>query len=182
VTSLVLVAAIVVLAIEVPTAFVSGLTSTGFAVVMFAGIGLVSAFALLGRLNDIHRARSAAPPVEVRAPVARRVVTSSRADVAPAQTTWTPVPVPKPLYLSRDVVPAPAVTAAAIAAELERASRASELALRAAQAAPEVTPIRRPVAEPEAAPSRFASMGRLDDADLGHTDIDAVLRRRRAAG
>ncbi len=175
VTSLVVLAAIIVLAIEIPTAFIAGLSSGGFAVVLFAGIALVSGFALLGRLNEIARAR-AARPVAAHAPVSRRTTTSRErvTDVAPAQTGWTPVPVPKPIYLTRDVVAAPAVTAAAIAAELSRASRESELAIRAAQASPEVAPIRQP--------SRFAAMGVLNDEDLGRTNIDEVLERRRAAG
>jgi hypothetical protein len=182
VTSLFVLAAIVVLAIQIPVAFLTGLSSAGFALVLFAGIALVSGFALLGRLKEISRSR-ATRPAEVRIPVARRTTTSREtvADVAPAQTSWTPVPVPKPMYLTRDVVAAPAVTATALAAELARAARESELALRAAQEAPEVAPIRQAQPEPETAPSRFASMGRLSDADLTSTNIDEVLQRRRAA-
>ncbi|CAN5289588.1 hypothetical protein BH11ACT2_BH11ACT2_21470 [soil metagenome] len=183
ITSIVVLAAFVVLAIQIPTAFISGLSSMGFGVVLFAGIALVSGFALLSRLNEISRSR-AVQPVARPAATPRRTTTSRQhqTDVAPAQTTWTPVPVPKPIYLSRDVVAAPAVTPAAVAAELGRASREAELALRAAQAAPEVTQIRQAPVAPPAAPSRFASMGRLSDNDLGSTNIDEVLERRRAAG
>lgn len=182
VTSLVVLAAIVVLAIQIPLAFISGLSSAGFAAVLFAGIAVVSGFALLSRLNEIARSRAAQPVAS--APVARRTTTSRErhADVAPQQTGWTPVPVPKPMYLTRDVVAAPAVTAAAVAAELERAGRESDRALRAAQAAPEVAPIRQAPPAAAAAPSRFAAMGRLDDAALGRTNLDEVLERRRAAG
>ncbi|RJT89364.1 hypothetical protein D6T64_07325, partial [Cryobacterium melibiosiphilum] len=56
-----------------------------------------------------------------------------------------------------------------------------------APAAP-VTPISRPPARPAAsapaaAPaSRFASMGIVGETEPGMTDLDAVLRRRRAVG
>ena len=59
----------------------------------------------------------------------------------------------------------------------------------------EVTPITRPVvaraaaaaataakAAPQAAPSRFANMGIIGDTEPGMTDLDDVLRRRRAVG
>jgi hypothetical protein len=175
-TSLVLLASVVTAVVGFPL----GLPL----LVAFAVVIAVSALAMLSRLSSIAKSRAVAPTVA--APVQRRVVSSQRvADAAPtrtAQQQWTPVPIPKPLYLSRDVAPeAPAVPAAAsvaaaasAAAELRQASLASEQAVRAAHAEPEVSTFRPP--------SRFAAMGVIDEADLARTDIDEVLRRRRAAG
>jgi hypothetical protein len=117
---------------------------------------------------------------------------ASVVEVTPA-SGWTPVPVPAPLYLSRTESPplAPAAPSGELMARLRSASFASEQAVRAAQAEPEVTPIRRtpPVAAPVAAPatpSRWATMGRVglgtDDVDAAAPDLDEVLRRRRNAG
>jgi hypothetical protein len=51
--------------------------------------------------------------------------------------------------------------------------------------APAVAPVAASVAASAPAattvPSRYASMGILDEADTGSMDLDAVLRRRRAA-
>lgn len=79
------------------------------------------------------------------------------------------------------------------AAALRAASAEAERSLRAAQASPEVARIGRPVAEPvapaaestvasTAAPSRFASMGVIDPEASNATDLDEILRRRRAVG
>jgi hypothetical protein len=71
---------------------------------------------------------------------------------------------------------------------LRKAAAESELALRAAQIAAAVTPIARPAArvaaQPAAgaAPNRFAAMGVVGETAPGMTDLDAVLRRRRAVG
>jgi len=184
ITSLVLAASIIVFLTQLPTLLSAGMGSTGGLVALFAGIAAFSSWAMLSRLSAVAKSRVApvAAPVQQ---VARRVSMSPRqqADAAPApRAQWTPVPVPKPLYLSRTTVAAEAITAAAVAAQLERAARESELALRAAHAEPEVTAFRPREEAPSSAPSRFASMGQLDDKDLARPDIDEVLRRRRAAG
>ena len=121
------------------------------------------------------------------------------------RTGWTPVPLPKPLYLSaptrlpdtrRATALAWATRPAAVASaeearrgglegrerellELREATAKAEQALREAQIAANVTPIIRAEVE-EPAPSRFARMGLVDGLDASVTDLDAVLRRRRA--
>ena len=129
-------------------------------------------------------------------------------EVAP----WTPVPVPKPLYLSRtsaapSSASASAIRARAAAQELREAAADADRALRDAHEEPEVATLSpraadadsatgstagtvAPVAPvvaavpvaPAAPPSRFARMGIIEDAEPGMADLDAVLRRRRAAG
>ncbi|CAN5485192.1 hypothetical protein BH10ACT6_BH10ACT6_15240 [soil metagenome] len=112
---------------------------------------------------------------------------------ADAASGWTPVPVPPPLYLSRgETQPiVPVAPTGELMARLRSASLASEQAVRAAHAEPEVTPIRQspPIATPAAAPaapSRWAAMGRIgfgaDGADAAAPDLDEVLRRRRNVG
>ncbi|WP_158865172.1 hypothetical protein [Leifsonia sp. AG29] len=125
--------------------------------------------------------------------------------------SWTPQPLPKPLHLSPGTVAAAAMASVDAAAELRRAAARSEFERRAAQAAPApAVPLRpvaavpsgaeqrhdeegavaerdtapgrpAPIAAPAPAPSRFASMGILDELETGPMDLDAVLRRRRAA-
>ena len=110
---------------------------------------------------------------------------TSAVEVTPA-SGWTPVPVPPPLYLSRAEAQqiTPAAATGELMARLRSASFASEQAVRAAHAEPEVTPIRQP--ETPAAPSRWAAMGRVgfgtEETDAAAPDLDEVLRRRRNAG
>src|SRR5690606_3402563 len=93
---------------------------------------------------------------------------------------WTPVPLPKPLYLERREVHTPSVDSRVITAALDAAIAEGERNLRAALAEPEVIPFVPRPAEP--APSRFASMGIIDETNLDSADLDAMLRRRRVAG
>ncbi|MGN7798186.1 hypothetical protein [Leifsonia sp. 22587] len=125
--------------------------------------------------------------------------------------SWTPRPLPKPLHLSPGTVAAAAMASVDAAAELRRAAARAEFERKAAEVAPpapQPVPLRvvaaapaavapvgvapvavagSPVAAapvavaPEPVPSRYASMGVLDDVDTGSMDLDAVLRRRRAA-
>jgi hypothetical protein len=134
--------------------------------------------------------------LDARSAPARAVASPRVAESAVAQATsaveatpasgWTPVPVPPPLYLSRaESQPlAPVVPTGELMARLRSASFASEQAVRAAHAEPEVTPIRQ--VETPAAPSRWAAMGRVgfgvDETDAAAPDLDEVLRRRRNAG
>jgi hypothetical protein len=98
---------------------------------------------------------------------------------------WTPVPVPPPLYLAKPEAQ-PLVPTLDLVAQLRAEARAAEDAVRAAHAAPEVTPIRRPAStSAPVTPSRWAAMGRLaaaESADAAAPDLDEVLRRRRTAG
>jgi len=137
----------------------------------------LGSIAMLGQMASVGRARAElARSLRSRPAV---IVTAPRIVVAPAarvQATWTPVPVPKPLYLSRPVPERSLVASLEAAAELRQAAADAERRLREAHDSPEVTPI-RPVA---AAPSRFARMGFIEQQPETHTDLDAVLRRRRA--
>jgi len=185
----------------------TGVAPAAPAVLTFASVGAVSSFLMIGRLARIHRSRSrtAAAPV-----VAERRRTMSAPVAAPsAPAAWTPVPLPKPLYLSRPTAARPTFDHDAAVAELRAAAAASDAAVRAAHAAPEVTPISRPSALPEVAPIRaagpravpdapaatsasgsssvaarsgFAAMGIVDPRDIAAPNLDDVLRRRRAAG
>jgi len=123
--------------------------------------------------------------------------------------SWTPRPLPKPLHLSPGTVAAAAMASVDAAAELRRAAARADFERKAAEVvapAPAPVPLRpvavapaapaAPVAVPvaaaapvasvasvaeTAAPSRYASMGVLDGVDAAGMDLDAVLRRRRAA-
>jgi hypothetical protein len=156
----------------------------GGAVLLVAGaVVAIGAVALLVQINQRSSARAqlaqtvqpSARPVEVfdaHAPSARQ---------QPARTSWTPMPLPKPLYLSRsEVAPVAQQTAPAdTAAQLREAAAQAEQALRAAQE--QATPISRPAPEPVAAPTnRFASMGIVDVDESSTPNLDEVLRRRRA--
>lgn len=116
--------------------------------------------------------------------------------------TWTPQSLPRPMHLSRGSIAQAAMASveaanrlrqASVDAERERRSAplmAAAVAMRAPAAA--VTAISRPTtrpaasvvgaATPAAPTSRFASMGIVGETEPGMTDLDAVLRRRRAVG
>ena len=167
----------------------AALVGTGLGVAQFVSSGTwmllalgaavtVGSIGMLGQMASVGRARAElARGLRSRPAV---VVTAARVIVAPTaavQTTWTPVPVPKPLYMSR---PAPERSIGAsleAAAELRQAAADAERRLRGAHQAPEVTPIRSAAS---AAPSRFAGMGFVEEQPEMRTDLDAVLRRRRA--
>ncbi|MET0842276.1 MAG: hypothetical protein ABWY23_00380 [Mycetocola sp.] len=104
---------------------------------------------------------------------------------APATTTWTPMPLPKPLHLSHGSSAAEVIAQADAHAALRRAAVAQVMAARAAEQAPVVPSIAATAVEETApagvAPSRFAGMGIVDEAELAPTDISAILQRRRIA-
>lgn len=167
--------------------------------------GAVSAVAALVALSRLAVAARAARVV-VTAPVAAPAAAAQRfepvqlEETPAAAQTWTPQPLPRPLYLSRGSIAQTAMASVDAAAELRKAAAEAELARRAADLAAQtpVTPIARPAARAAAgaggagraggaaaggaAPSRFASMGIVGDTEPGMTDLDAVLRRRRAVG
>ncbi|MFC6357132.1 hypothetical protein [Luethyella okanaganae] len=170
--------------------------------------GVAVAFSGLSALAGAGRA---VPPVTAAGTPSGRVVAFEPVeweDAAPASLSWTPRPLPKPLYLSRGSIAATAMASVDAAAELRKAAAQAELAVRAARLDPAVTPITRsrPVAVPGAVSergpvsaaasaaredatredaagrSRFAAMGVVGETEPGISDLDAVLRRRRAVG
>jgi hypothetical protein len=167
--------ATLVLLASVVVALVASASSAWMLVAGCVGAG-ATAVMLLGTLATTRQVER----VQVEVPVVReRVERTAQSSARRAPTTsarqWTPVPVPKPLYID---TPAPQTVAGSVdhVAAMRRAAAEAELALRDA---PTVVPIeKRPAAS---APSRFASMGRIEAAQTqAPTDLDAVLRKRRA--
>jgi hypothetical protein len=179
--SLLLVAAIVVVIVQVSLMITTGVAMAAWAVLGFSTVVGVVAVSALGRLASIARRRSSVPVVRAARTVTRSAVVDEQQPelVVGPVASWTPVPVPKPMYLTRAVT-APVEAGADAMEQLRAAARASDRALRAAQESPEVTPITIPA--PQAAPSRYARMGIVDQLDVAGTDLDEVLRRRRVAG
>ena len=188
-SSLVLLAGLASLLVGAVTALVSG----SWTLLGIGGIAVVAALGSLSRLARIARAAR----VVARAPIAASLTAQRfepvHFDEAPvANATWTPQPLPRPLHLSRGSIAQTAMASVDAAAELRKAAAESELALRAARIAAAVTPISRPAAARVAAPAvasggpaaanRFASMGVVGETEPGMTDLDGVLRRRRAVG
>jgi hypothetical protein len=176
----------------------AALVGSGLGVAQFAASGAwmllavgaavtVGGMGMLGQMASVGRARAELARSLRSRP--RALVDASRAAVAPTgelQTSWTPVPVPKPLYLSRGVPERSHLASLDAAAELRQAAADAERRLREARQASEVTPI-RPAASgasgasgADEAPSRFAQMGFVEKQLETRTDLDAVLRRRRA--
>lgn len=178
--SLVLLASLVTVVVQLSFVVVTGFAEASAAVLGFSTIVFVTAFAALRRLATIARRRRTAPvAVTQRAQVLRSDPMGEQA----VEPGWTPVPLPRPLYLSRPAAqPWPMVVDPG--EELRIAALESDRALRAAQESPEVVPIIAPARPPTQLPavSRFASMGIVNTADARGPDLDAVLRRRRAAG
>lgn len=172
------------------------------------GGGAVAMVAALGSLSRLARAARAARLVvsaSGESSGAGHLFEPVQLDETPAAPpTWTPQPLPRPLYMSRGSIAQAAMASVDAATELRLAAAEADLARRAAELAPGVTPITRPAAartedRPAAAsaragagaaetapsrfaPSRFESMGIVGETEPGLTDLDAVLRRRRAVG
>ena len=167
VTSMLLLASLVTIGVQAGIMLTLGIAVGGWAVLAFAAVVGISSVGLLGRLARASRTRARA----VRAYVPERRTVSSAplasVPVAPRQSSWTPVPVPKPMYLSRTVMEKVVVQADVAVAELRAASLAAEAALRTAE---ESLPQLRPRVDEVEEPRRLAKL-----------DIDEVLRRRRAA-
>jgi hypothetical protein len=144
---------------------------------------------------------SSAVVVRSRVAAAGASVAQTFADYAPAvaainSRSWTPTALPKPMHLSEGSIAA-AVIASQAAAERLRLSGAESALIERLRAAGEMNPAIRVAAPvvrmaPAVAPTsasvdgRFARMGVVEDASGaaqgGHLDLDAALRRRRAAG
>jgi hypothetical protein len=170
-TTLVLLVSVVTAVAQVGLMVSGSALGQAWLVLAISVAAVVGSLALLGRIREVSRARSV--PL-----VARAVRRTSIGPVAPAkvvqrQTEWTPVPVPKPIYLSRSTVDTAAVVEDPTS-ELTLAAATAERALRNAEQ--EATPLRVVAASS----SPFASMGIVDDATTAAPDLDAVLARRRA--
>lgn len=133
-----------------------------------------------------------------------------RVDSRPRQESWTPRPLPKPLHLSRGTIAATAMASIDAATELRRSAARAEVERKAAEripapmplravavvpsvvpgtapaavatvSAPAVASVQAPAVASVQEPSRYATMGLVGDLDNSAIDLDAVLRRRRAA-
>lgn len=166
----------------------------------------MASLGMLGRLSRSARATVAPVPFVPAAPASPALYDDAQHDLPVQEAlrqSWTPRPLPKPLHLSPGTVAAAAMASVDAAAELRRASARADFERKAtavAEAAPAVpAPVRlrpvavpapavastpalaRPVAVQEAVPSVYAAMGIVGSVDDGALDLDAVLRRRRAA-
>jgi hypothetical protein len=177
--SLLLIAAMGTLVVQVVLMITTGIAAGAFSVLGFAAVVGIVSFAALGRLGSIARRRAVivAAPAQAR-PMRTRVI-EDREAARPPGKPWTPVAVPKPLYLSRSEA-APLESTADPLESLRAAALESDRALREAQESPEVTRIAQPE-RPAAAASAFASMGIVGKSDVTGTDLDEALRRRRSA-
>lgn len=168
VSSMFLLASLVATIAQVSLILSTGVAVGSYVVIAAAILAGGGSLAMLSKLAEQSRAEHTIAAPAVAPPAASRVPT---APVVERRAGWTPVPVPKPLYLDR-ATPTQ-VFATETVEQLQAAAASAERALRAAHASPEVVPITRP--------SRFASMGIIDVPKHEQPDIDAVLRRRRAA-
>jgi hypothetical protein len=170
------------------------------AVVALASLGMLS------RLSRSVRATVAPVPFVPAAPASPDLYDHAQHDLPVQEAlrqSWTPRPLPKPLHLSPGTVAAAAMASVDAAAALRRAAARADFERKAtavAETAPAApAPVRlRPVAEPvpavasapaasrpvaveEAVSSVYSAMGIVGSVDDGALDLDAVLRRRRAA-
>ena len=165
-TSLVLFAALITAGVQLTLMAVTGIAAAAWLVLAFSAVAAVSSIALLSRLAAVSRSRAVL--VAERAPLRKSMSPAlERVELVETQTTWTPIPVPKPLYLSRAVMDSVVVEADIAAEQLRAAAAEAEERLRAAQAA--TVPFQRASQEPA-------------KRSLKALDLDEVLRRRRAAG
>lgn len=139
--------------------------------------------ALLSRLAKVAGRRTKLASDLGSRPVVRRpvIILDEVTTAVPAVAVqWTPVPLPKPRYLSTQMPPFPVSETALAAARVRllAESTAAEAAeaertTRIATTAPNVTPFER-------GSSRFAAMGIISEVAPTAPDLDEVLRRRRA--
>ena len=164
-TSMVLFAAVVTIGVQLVLMAATGIAAGAWMVLAFSAVAAVSSFSLLGRLAAVSRARAAL--VAERAPLRKSMSRSVVEPVEASRASWTPIPVPKPLYLSRAVMDQVVVEADIAAEQLRAAAAEAEARLRAAQQAVPSIPVVEPVETKRT---------------LRALDLDEVLRRRRAAG
>lgn len=171
-TALILLASIVIGIVQIGLMIGVGAVGASWLVLGAAALGAFSSVAMLSKLAEVARSRRA----PVAAGVVRRTSLGERTAPAVASTAgWTPVPLPKPLYLSRSTAPAAAEGNPVL--ELELAAASAERALRLVEQPPEIV-----ARSPAASASPFAAMGIVDAASTTAPDLNAVLARRRAAG
>ncbi|MFF1572991.1 hypothetical protein ACFVWR_09600 [Leifsonia sp. NPDC058292] len=170
-------------------------------VVGAAAIGMLGRLARPQQAETVGRAQRIAPAAPALYDDAQHEV---RVEARAPRQTWTPQPLPKPLHLSRGTIAASAMASIDAATELRRAAARAEIDRKAAEFAPDgspsvtlaplapiapVAPLRPaaavapqvPVAPVATASNRYAAMGVVDGLSDGAIDLDAVLRRRRAA-
>jgi hypothetical protein len=209
-SSVVLVLAVIGVFAGVPALIASGgwlLLGTS-AVVGIAAIGMLARLANPRSVETVAHTQRLAPAAPALYDDAQH---EARVEPRAARQTWTPQPLPKPLHLSRGTIAASAMASIDAASELRRAAARAEIDRRAAELVPDgmpsapaafvpvpVAPVAtlRPAAvlssdsrvAPDSrlapvasAPDRYAAMGLVDGVGDGAIDLDAVLRRRRAA-
>ncbi|MDQ1551593.1 MAG: hypothetical protein QOD50_1015 [Actinomycetota bacterium] len=177
VSALLLIAALVTLVVQVVLMFATGIGEGAWSILGFAAVVGVVSFSALGRLASIARRRSSIVVAPVQARPMRTRIAEDREAARPQVATWTPVPLPKPMYLTRSEA-APVESSISPLESLRVAALESDRALREAQESPEVAPITKP--ERPAASSPFREMGIVGRADVTGPDLDEALRRRRA--
>jgi hypothetical protein len=167
--SLLMAATTIVALLQVWLIATTGMTPGAVGVLALAATGGAVAIAVQRRLD------SRAMPRVAASSRSRTAVQLAESDPEVRRQPWTPVEMPRPMYLSR-----PAPESVAPRADLQEALRAAaaeaEATLRAAQASPEVVRLR------SSRPSKYAGMGVLGPDAVETTDLDEVLRRRRSAG
>ncbi|TDW29412.1 hypothetical protein [Cryobacterium psychrophilum] len=162
------------------------------------GMGVVTvaaAFLTLSRLAKVARtARIVHVAAPARAPLTGQPFEPVHLETTPVVApTWTPQPLPRPLHLSRGSIAQTAMASVDAAAELRRVAQEAEIERRASRITASAAPLARPLPAPVSAParvasakpstdSRFAAMGIVGETEPGMTDLDAVLRLRRAVG
>ena len=165
------------------------LLATGGSAFLLAAGGSVAVLSitLLARMARVSGRTHVAVPVAHTAPVSQVFEPVAFEEVAPAESTWTPTPLPKPLHLSHGSAAADTIAQADAYAALRRAALAQVMAERAAQSEPQLPTI-RPAVEREAPErsvvteaSRFAGMGVVDETEIAPADLSSLLQRRRAA-
>lgn len=159
-SSVVMLGSLATIGAQLAVTAANGVVVGAFWVVGGGVVGVVTSLAVLRRLAVVAPLGVA---IAAKAPLRK---TTSRSLVEPVETKWTPVPLPKPLYLSRPVVDHVVIEAEIAGAGLREAAAEADARLRAAQAA---IPVIEPVEIPET-PRKLATL-----------DIDEVLRRRRRA-
>ena len=175
--SRVLAANILVLALALVAFGIEQVLMTGdWIPVVLGAIGVFAGLTLLQRAATVAAAHRAVEAVDhaVVVPEAPRSFTDWQR-TEQARPTWTPVPLPKPLYLSKEEAAGRSSDAVAVAASLDAAAARSDEALRAAASAPEIA-----VLQPRGSEGALAAMGIVAESGPVLTDLDAVLRRRRA--
>jgi hypothetical protein len=167
--SLLMAATTIVALLQVWLIATTGMTPGAVGILAIAATGGAIAIAVQRRLDARAMPRVAASTRS------RTAVQLAESDPEVRRQPWTPVEMPRPMYLSR-----PAPESVAPRADLQEALRAAaaeaEATLRAAQASPEVVRLR------SSRPSKYAGMGVLGPDAVETTDLDEVLRRRRSAG